>query len=42
MIYKDIGRYQGKWKDGLYDGKGFLKWTDFVYKGEFKKGLKHG
>lgn len=36
--------YRGRWKNGLYDGKGVLSYIDgtLLYEGEFKSGLYHG
>ncbi len=35
--------YQGEFKDGLFHGRGILRWENgAVYEGEFRNGLAHG
>jgi hypothetical protein len=39
----DSGKYQGQFKNGLFNGKGKIVWRDgSVYEGEFKNGLFEG
>lgn len=42
LILSDKSYYEGNFKDGLYDGNGYFKNKNFIYKGEFSKGKKHG
>jgi hypothetical protein len=42
MNYKDGSKYEGYWKDGLYNGKGKLTSSNEVYDGEFMQGKRHG
>ena len=32
--------YYGEWKDGNYHGEGEMKYTDYVYKGQWKEGKR--
>lgn len=34
--------YKGTFKNGLFEGEGFLEGTDLDYKGGFRQGVFHG
>eukprot|EP00762_Andalucia_godoyi_P005567 ANDGO_00586.mRNA.1 Alsin homolog len=38
----EVLEYKGMFRDGLMSGRGLLKCPDFVYDGDFSKGLRHG
>jgi hypothetical protein len=42
LILSDQSYYEGNFIDGLYDGNGYFRNKNYIYKGEFSKGKKHG
>ena len=43
MIYKDGRKYEGNWKNGIWNGRGKYTFNDgFGYEGEWKNGVENG
>ena len=38
MIFKSGEKYEGEWKNDLFDGKGTYLWSDSRYMGNWKNG----
>merc|ERR1711924_552871 len=44
-LVSEVGRYNGEFRKGSFDGKGVMRWTHQghrYYEGEWKQGKRHG